>query len=89
MQDDPMGDGLHNSSQCEDASRRSFMKVGVTTAAGVLFSSYTAMDGVDGQQPPVDLARLTLSEAAGLLRRKKVSPVELTQACLHRIERVG
>ena len=83
-----MSDRLHNSGHCEDASRRSFMKIGVTTAAGVLFSSYAAVDHVDGQQPPVDLARLTLSEAAGLVRRRRVSPVELTQACLRRIERV-
>jgi hypothetical protein len=80
MRDDPMIDRFHNSDHCEDASRRSFMKVGVTTAASVLFSSYAAVDHVDGQQPPVDLTRLTLSEAAGLLRRRKVSPVELTQA---------
>ena len=39
--------------------------------------------------PPVsatDLASLTLQEAATLLRQKKASPVELTRACLARIE---
>ncbi len=35
-----------------------------------------------------DLARLSISEAAALVRRKKVSPVELTNACLARIEQL-
>jgi aspartyl-tRNA(Asn)/glutamyl-tRNA(Gln) amidotransferase subunit A len=34
-----------------------------------------------------DLAALTLKRASDLLRRKETSPVELTQACLKRIER--
>ena len=34
-----------------------------------------------------DLATLTLKQASDLLRRKEVSPVELTQACLARIDR--
>ena len=33
-----------------------------------------------------DLANLELHEAATLVRQKKVSPVQLTQACLARIE---
>ena len=36
---------------------------------------------------PNDLAALTITEAAKLLRSKSVSPVDLTQACLKRIER--
>src|SRR5690348_4307258 len=36
--------------------------------------------------PQGDLTRLTLSEASALLRRRAVSAVELTQACLDRIE---
>lgn len=34
------------------------------------------------------LASLSLTEAAELVRRKKASPVELTQACLERIEKL-
>jgi hypothetical protein len=34
-----------------------------------------------------DLALLTLKEASDVLRRRIASPVELTQACLKRIER--
>jgi aspartyl-tRNA(Asn)/glutamyl-tRNA(Gln) amidotransferase subunit A len=33
-----------------------------------------------------DLDRLSIAEAANLIRRKKLSPVELTQACLQRID---
>ncbi len=36
-----------------------------------------------------DLCWLTISEASHLLREKKISPVELTQLCLHRIERLN
>jgi aspartyl-tRNA(Asn)/glutamyl-tRNA(Gln) amidotransferase subunit A len=36
---------------------------------------------------PRDLATLTLKQAGDLVRRKNVSPVELTQACLARIDR--
>lgn len=35
----------------------------------------------------MNLTRLGLLEAAALLRRKAVSPVELAQACIERIER--
>lgn len=37
----------------------------------------------------MELARLGLLEASALLRRRAVSPVELTQACLARIERLN
>ncbi|MGH8137941.1 MAG: amidase [Steroidobacteraceae bacterium] len=40
-------------------------------------------------QQPTDLTRLTLVEAMAMLRRKAVSPVELTQAFLTRIERLN
>jgi aspartyl-tRNA(Asn)/glutamyl-tRNA(Gln) amidotransferase subunit A len=36
-----------------------------------------------------DLTRLTLAEASDHLNKKTVSPVELTQACLQRIERLN
>jgi aspartyl-tRNA(Asn)/glutamyl-tRNA(Gln) amidotransferase subunit A len=35
---------------------------------------------------PTDLAGLTLKEASGLIHARKVSPVELTEACLDRIK---
>src|SRR5215472_8304089 len=38
---------------------------------------------------PADLTRLSLRDAGVLVRRKAVSPVELTEACLSRIERLN
>ena len=38
---------------------------------------------------PTELTQLTLVEAMALLRRRAVSPVELAQACIARIERVN
>ena len=49
------------------------------------------MGGIDdgaanAESQPSALTRLSLSEASQLVRRKKVSPVELTKECLSRIE---
>jgi aspartyl-tRNA(Asn)/glutamyl-tRNA(Gln) amidotransferase subunit A len=62
----------------EPVSRRSFV-VGATIAvAGV------ALKPVFGETS--DFASLTLKQASDLLRRKAASPVDLTEACLKRIE---
>ena len=45
--------------------------------------------GMTPAQQPTDLTRLTLVEAMAMLRRKAVSPVELTQAFIARIERLN
>ena len=55
-------------------SRRSF-------AAGLLAAPLTAA-------VPADPADLTVTEAAALIRRRKLTPMELTQACLKRIDRL-
>jgi aspartyl-tRNA(Asn)/glutamyl-tRNA(Gln) amidotransferase subunit A len=60
-------------------SRREFLASGVGAAAALAITP-----GV-GAAP--DLAGLSLRKAADLLRSKAVSPVDLTQACLKRIER--
>jgi aspartyl-tRNA(Asn)/glutamyl-tRNA(Gln) amidotransferase subunit A len=57
-------------------SRRSFLQASV--AAGILSGA-----------SKTDLAWLSLHEASDLVRRKSVSPVELTQTCLARIERLN
>lgn len=44
---------------------------------------------VGGKDRRPDLTALTIREAANLVRRKAVSPVELTQACLQRIDRLN
>src|SRR5687767_8365920 len=59
-------------------SRREFVVAGLAAAA----SSALPMAA-----PSQDLTTLTLKQASDLLRRKEVSPLELTQACLARIDR--
>ena len=51
------------------------------TAGGIAASLIPATAG--------DLTRLSLAEASALVRARKVSPVELTQACLARIEHLN
>ena len=60
-------------------SRRTFLAAGIGTAAS------WALKPAFGQSQ--DLASLTLKQASDLLRTKAVSPLELTQACLQRIEK--
>lgn len=43
----------------------------------------------DDLSAPQDLTRLSLSEVSELLRRRKVSPVELTQQCLRQIDKLN
>jgi aspartyl-tRNA(Asn)/glutamyl-tRNA(Gln) amidotransferase subunit A len=64
--------------QAGPLSRRSFL-VGATIAA-----AGAALEPAFGQTQ--ELALLTLKQASELLRRKTASPVDLTQACLKRIE---
>ena len=59
-------------------SRRSFLFAATTAAVGLTLKS------AFGESQ--DLAGLSLKEASELLRRKAASPVDLTQACLRRIE---
>src|SRR5437879_4919830 len=65
-------------------SRRVFIKSALTGAAGsVLPESSTARPAATAP------TALSLTEAAQLVRHRKISPVELTQACLDRIERLN
>jgi aspartyl-tRNA(Asn)/glutamyl-tRNA(Gln) amidotransferase subunit A len=67
-------------------SRRQFIATSVGAAASLAVSPGSAF-GFAGPAKETDLARLSLKQVADLLRKKAVSPVELTQACLNRIER--
>ena len=81
----------------EDFSRRSFLKTTLAGAATSLvapgsFAESTANSGKreqTGESSTGDLTALTLVEVAELVRKKTVSPVELTHACLARIERLN
>ena len=70
---------MQSESTCWD--RRGFLKLGAAAAAGLAVGR-TVTAG-----PSSDLAALTLKDASALLRKGGVSPVELTKACLARIER--
>ncbi len=60
-------------------SRRSLLAAGAGSAA------WLAVAPASGE--PRDFTELTLKQASELLRRKAASPVELTRACLERIEK--
>src|SRR5256885_12400241 len=74
----------------EHMSRRAFVKgVLAGAAGGVIPQIAIGADAAGGATEPITdtgPTALSLSEASRLLRQKKVSPVELTQACLARIE---
>jgi aspartyl-tRNA(Asn)/glutamyl-tRNA(Gln) amidotransferase subunit A len=59
--------------------RRSFLALSGAATASLAFESPPAQSR--------ELSQLTLAEVAELLRRKEVSPVDLTRACLARIEK--
>jgi len=61
-------------------SRRSFLAAGVGAAAWAVTPALSQSQ---------DLTGLTLKKASELLRSKGTSPVELTEACLKRIERLN
>ena len=59
-------------------SRRNFLTTGIATAAWALAPAFGETQ---------DLTALALKKASELLRSKAASPVDLTQACLKRIEK--
>jgi aspartyl-tRNA(Asn)/glutamyl-tRNA(Gln) amidotransferase subunit A len=72
-------------------SRREFVKTALTGAVAGSFvriglATAQAHAAPPSYPEPGELTKLTLSEASGLVRSGKVSPVELTHACLSRIE---
>src|SRR5579871_6812771 len=65
----------------EPKSRRTFLSAGVGAAA--------AWAVAPARAETQDLTSLSLMQAIGLVRSKRTSPVELTQACLTRIEKLN
>ncbi len=49
----------------------------------------TAQRTFFGREQSTDHTKLSIREAGDLVRRKAISPVELTRACLQRIERLN
>ena len=68
----------------ESLTRRSFLAM---TAAGSLPLISRAMNSNDRTAP--DVTELTIQDASEQLRKKRISPVELTKACLNRIEQLN
>lgn len=61
----------------ESDTRRNFLTAGLAAAAWAAAPAFAAQE----------LTSLTLKQASDLVRSKRASPVELTQACLKRIEK--
>src|SRR5262249_33543962 len=73
-----------------EMSRRSFVKTALAGAAGTLMPRITAAgDEARAVANSANLSALSLSQASQLVHSKKISPVELTQACLGRIEQLN
>src|ERR1051325_5057391 len=66
---------------------------GAGSATGAFIFDLSPRRGAAGErasgETPGELTTLPLAEASELVRRRKVSPVELTRACLARIEQLN
>ncbi len=71
-----------------DHNRRDFLTLTGGTFAAAALPLQVESSPV-GQTRPADLTNVSLWEASELVRRKKISPRELTTACLSRIERLN
>src|SRR5437016_261547 len=65
-------------------SRRDFLATGLAAAAWPTLSP--AASAATALTAPADLTGLTLQQAAALVRSRAVSPVELTEAVLKRVD---
>src|SRR2546427_3721026 len=65
-----------------DMSRREFLQAGIGTGIGLGST-------LQGTPQRKDLAFLTISELSELIRTRKVSPIEITQTILERIEKLN
>src|SRR5262245_892344 len=70
----------------EDLSRRSFISTALGSAAGSLGVVARVMAS---QRTNSDVTKLSIREASELIRKKQVSPLDLTKACLARIEQLN
>lgn len=77
-------------------SRRSVLKLVSRVGGGILLSNsdlteelMIAQQTLPSSEHGTDHTKLSIREAAELVRRKTISPVELVRACLQRIERLN
>ena len=75
-------------------SRRSFVKAGMCSGGILLMCDVTkelmaAPHTFVGKERSADPTKLSIREASDLVRKRVISPVELTRACLQRIERLN
>src|SRR5271165_1816026 len=71
--------GSDKAGPCGDCSRRTFLGASLAGVTGLML-------GLDAHAADADaLAFLSIHEASTQLRARKISPVELTRACLGRI----
>ena len=77
-------------------SRRSFVKIALAGTGGALVVDLNAAAASEQARAVLlptrsgaDLRRLSIGEAAELVRKKRVSPVDLTQACLAQIDKLN
>ena len=76
-------------------SRRSFIKAGAGYGGSLLLNVHLTEEvaaiqqAVFGKARNSDVTMLSIGEAGDLVRRKAISPVELTRACLQKIERLN
>jgi len=74
-------------------SRRSFVKAGFCTGGIFLMNCNLTEELMAAHQilfrESTDHTKLSIREAGDLVRRRVISPVELTRACLQRIERLN
>jgi aspartyl-tRNA(Asn)/glutamyl-tRNA(Gln) amidotransferase subunit A len=68
-------------------SRRKFIKRALAGAAGALMMRIDKQVAAAGDR--LNLTQLDLNKVSQLIRRKKVSSVQLTQECLNRIQRLN
>lgn len=70
-----------------ELSRRTFLSVAAGISAAALLKTESSAAAGANPWPSDELTTLTLRDAAALVRRREVSPVALTEACLCRIGR--
>ena len=70
-------------------SRRTFLEAAAAVAGAAVLPRLSARVTAETEPDRADLTALTLSDASRLVRQRQVSPVELTRACLERIDRLN